>query len=419
MNAVLTVLTITLACSLFVQFLLVLGFVRRLNAWKVDLLPDDSCPEAVAILCLRGSDPYLSRCIQSLMSQDYPRYRICFVLDHPQDPAVAILDGELAKHDFGRFEIQTLQHPSDTCSLKCSCLVQAITGLDNSTQFVALLDADTIPHSSWLREMATALQPSDVGAVTGNRWYMPEVPSQGALIRYVWNAAAVVQMYWYRIAWGGSLAIKMDSIRAANLLERWQHALCEDTMLSQQLSRIGQKVQFTPSLMMINREDCSVGSYLRWVKRQLLTARLYHPMWIAVIAHGLSSAFFLLWGWLLAALLILQQDWYRGLLVTLLMVLFQACLSMMLPWMESSVRRIVRARNEPVLEREKLGVWRAAWTVCATQWLYTWALVCALFMRRVEWRGVEYRVDGAWKIRLLEYRTMTEAMKPNSSNESL
>ncbi len=59
---------------------------------------------------------------------------------------------------------------------------------------------------------------------------MPIASSWGALVRYLWNAAAIVQMYWYEIAWGGTLAVKRKAIEKAGLLERWRHAFCEDTM---------------------------------------------------------------------------------------------------------------------------------------------------------------------------------------------
>ena len=73
---------------------------------------------------------------------------------------------------------------------------------------VALLDADTIPHRTWLRELVAPLADPRVGAATGNRWYMPAEAGWAGLVRYLWNAAAVVQMYCYGIAWGGTLALK-------------------------------------------------------------------------------------------------------------------------------------------------------------------------------------------------------------------
>lgn len=419
MNMTLLVLAITLVASLLIQFLLVLGFVRRLRQWKVELLSDEVCPAAAVILCLRGGDPFLARCIDGLMTQDYPNFRIYFMVDHPQDPAVMILQSALAKHAFDRYEIQPLANPLASCSLKCSSLLQAISSLPQSTEFVALLDADTIPHSSWLRELATALAPSDVGAATGNRWYMPDRLSQGALIRYVWNAAAVVQMYWYRIAWGGTLAIKLDSISRAGLVDRWRTSLCEDTMLRRQLAKIGQRIAFVPSLMMINREDCTVDSFVRWVKRQLLTAKLYHPLWGAVVGHGISSAAVLLWGWAMTFVLLFQSDWLRGVAVGVGMLVFQVSLTAMLPWIDSAVKAIVQARGESVAWNADLGWLRFARAVWSTQWVYTWALVGCLFMRRVEWRGVEYDVAGPWKIQLLEYRPFQPEAEQQTSTQSL
>ena len=74
------------------------------------------------------------------------------------------------------------------------------------------------------------------------------------------------------------------------LKERWGKAFCEDTMLFEVLRKQGLKVAFVPSLMMVNREACDVPGYSSWVRRQLLTARLYHPRWLAVAGHGLMTS---------------------------------------------------------------------------------------------------------------------------------
>jgi hypothetical protein len=74
---------------------------------------------------------------------------------------------------------------------KCSSVTQAIERLDPSFEAVALLDAHTMPHRSWLRELVAPPADESVGAATGNRWYMPGGGSWGALVRYSWNAADV------------------------------------------------------------------------------------------------------------------------------------------------------------------------------------------------------------------------------------
>ncbi len=397
------VLFVVLIASALIQFLLAAGFVRRLRTWRRPLLNDELCPKAVVVLCLRGGDPFLSRCIAGLLGQDYPNFEIRFMVDHADDPAMPILQKSLEGSPDDRYRINVLSSPFPSCSLKCSCLVQAVESLDDSVEILALLDADTIPHSSWLRELATALSPKNVGAATGNRWYLPTVASHGALVRYAWNAAAVVQMYWYEIAWGGTLAIKLDSIRRAGILDRWRLAYGEDTLVRMALSKIGQRVAFVPSLMMINREDCTLVSFQSWVKRQLLSARLYHPFWLLVVAHAITSTALILWALLIFMVLAIRGDLMGAGLVLLSLFVFHASLTSMLPWIERSVFAIVQARGEAVAWPRRPSWLRLLWIAWVTQWTYTWALLSCLFMKRFFWRGIEYEVGGPWSIKMKEY----------------
>ncbi|MCY2973193.1 MAG: glycosyltransferase family 2 protein [Planctomycetota bacterium] len=431
-------LLISLVVSVVIQGFLVSGFINRLRFWKRDLIDDGTCPPATVILCLRGGDPFLRKCIQGILTQDYPDFQVRFIVDSEQDPSIPILRSVLDEYRFSRHTVDILRNPLTSCSLKCSSLIQAIEGLgfqnriqqDNlnlsekslqiCNEFIALLDADTIPHTTWLRELATALVPVEIGAATGNRWYMPTTLSRGAMTRYVWNAAAVVQMYWYRIAWGGTLAIKLDSIRRAGMVDRWRLSLCEDTMLREQLRHIGQHVAFVPSLMMVNREDCTLESFSRWVTRQLLTAKLYHPLWLAVVGHGISSALLLLWGWATCFFLFSQNDWSRGIIVCLSMLTFQAFLTGMIVWIESAVSPLVQSRGESTDWDNQLSWKKLSWTVWTTQWVYTYALISCLFLKRVEWRGIQYDISGPWSIQMLGYQSVRYSHPESDlSNNSL
>jgi GT2 family glycosyltransferase len=124
----------------------------------------------------------------------------------------------------------------------------------------------------------TALQPNEIGLATGNRWYMPMDPTLGSVVRYIWNAGAVVQMHWYDFAWGGCFAIKRRVLQDSNLLRRWGRAFCDDTVLIIPVKKLGLRVAFVPSLMMINRENIALVSFFRWVCRQMLNVRLTIPL---------------------------------------------------------------------------------------------------------------------------------------------
>ncbi len=286
------------------QGLLCLCFIGALLRKKWAPCEDNTCPRTAVILCLRGTDPFLHRCLESLLAQDYPRYDIQIVIDSPEDPAWEVVKSLVNPRPDVHIELHTLIDRHETCTLKCSSLVQTVSRLKDSYEVVALLDADTVPHRTWLSELIAPLADKSIGVATGNRWYMPVEGTWGALVRYAWNAAAIVQMFCYHIPWGGTLALKTSVLRNSDLLDRWRHAFCEDTMLYRALRKQGLRVAFVPSLMMVNREVCDMPGFVTFLKRQLLAARLYHPAWWGVVGHAISisvvqaaavAVFFLRW----------------------------------------------------------------------------------------------------------------------------
>jgi hypothetical protein len=298
-------------------------------------------------------------------------------------------------------------------------VVQAVGELDESFEVVALVDADTVPHRTWLRDLVAPLADPGVGATTGNRWYMPRDASWGSLIRYCWNAAAVVQMYCYRIAWGGALAVKTEIFRRSDLLERWANAFCEDTMLKRHLARLGLKVVFVPSLMMVNRENCDISGYLGWGRRQLLTARLYHPAWPAVLGHGAVTFLGPVFALGLAVYAAIEGNWEAAAWAGGGLVGYELAFVPLAILSEAVVRRIVRARGEPTQWLSFITVMKAMVAIPLTQLVYAAALTSAQCLRRVDWRGVWYRIDGPWRIRLIEYRPYAPGLEQPDSNASL
>ena len=214
---------------------------------------------------------------------------------------------------------------------------------------MALLDSDTIPHATWLRELAVPLKDPRVGVSSGNRWYMPARPTTGSLVRYLWNAAAVVQMYWYQIGWGGSLAISARSspVRSeaatGQCLRRRQHHLP---------LRPGSRIPdcFAPSLVMVNRETCDVRGVFGFLQRQLLTVRLHNPWWWAVLGHGITMMATLGLSCLLGAVASATTNWNAAAWIGAALVAYWASMVLMVLPLEWCARRIVRNRGETITD---------------------------------------------------------------------
>lgn len=409
---------VALAIFAIVQAVLVLAFLRALRHQPTVSTGDEKQPKVALILCLRGGDPFLDDCIQAILNQDYPNYDVHIVIDHQDDPARQIVDAALAKASSENVFVQFLTDRLETCSLKCSSLVQVVSQLDESYDVMAQLDADTIAHRTWLRELVGPMREDDVGATTGNRWYMPDDVNWGTMVRWLWNAAAVVQMYCYRIPWGGTLAIKMDVVRQSDLLTRWSHGFCEDTMLAAFLKQRGQRVQFVPSLLMINRESCGLSDFTRWVSRQLLTARLYHPSWPLVAGHAILSSFLMAAAFVLCAIAIATNNYLAATLHASGLIVYQVSNFFLLWRLESAACRIVKRRGETCARFTLADLFKLPLAVVVTQTVYVTALLRAVLARTVAWRGAVYEIRGK-RVQLLEDCPFSAEEEANQSTMSL
>lgn len=404
---------------LAIQVCLTVVFLLYLRSSQKNSLPDDQLPKTAVILCLRGVDPFLSNCLRSLLNQNYPQYDLKLIVDSQEDPAWKIATDTIREQRATNVQISPLRIARQNCSLKCSSLVQAVSELDDSYKVVALVDADTVVHANWLRELVTPLAHPKVGATTGNRWYLPTGKYWGSLVRYVGNVSTVVQMYLFRIPWGGTLAVKTEVLRQTGLLDKWGQAFNEDTMIRKVLEKHGMQVKFVPSLIMLNREECELPNLRYSLMRQLLCSRLYHPLWLAVVSDAVSSILMPTLVIVLFLVALLSGEWnIAGLSFSCFSIYTLGLLFLMLA-LEQGVQQVIRKHGEPMTKLSALTVAKMLIAIPLTQWVYGLAMVLSLGMRKVNWRGVTYRIKSPWNIRLVEYRPYQLLDQPHDNKVSI
>jgi cellulose synthase/poly-beta-1,6-N-acetylglucosamine synthase-like glycosyltransferase len=357
-------------------------------------------PPAVCVLCLRGRDPFLHECLQGLLNQEYPNYDVLIIVDSESDPAYAAVQEILGRFPpenrrAGEVRVEVLEHVYPYCALKASALIQAARHLRGEPyEVVALLDADTIPHPTWLSELVAPLADPAVGVTAGNRWYMPEDGRWGSLLRYVWNAGAVVQMFWNQFTWGGSVALRKALFCDRELSARWRRSLSTDTVIYQVAKHHGWKTEFVPSVLMVNRESCSLRKLFPWITRQLLVGKLYHPGWPWVVGHGLGTTLILAGGIAFCLLALLKGAFLAfGIVLASLLAYWFANL-IVLAQMENAAQEIVRARQR-ISDWRRSTIWpRLIVALPLAQFFNAVALVATYFVRSVSWRGIRYRLEG-------------------------
>jgi len=396
-----TALLATLLVMWIIQLVPVLLYVRRLSEVAPQQPALTKWPKIRIFMPLRGGDQSVCDSIRRALTLDYPSYEIQIVIDGEHDPAWCIVSDFLRTNPVNNVELVRLRKKLPTCSLLNSALVQFVEDLDESVDLIAFCGADMRVPKSFLRDLATAMADPKVGGTLGGRWYAPRRGRLGSLVRYIWNAGAIVPMWAGGIPWGGALTLRPRDIHASGLLDQWRHGMVEDAPVKSALRRLNLSLKFVPSLLIVNEEETNLGNCFRFITRQLLWTRLYHPQWALVLANValFTSTMFapfvaaiafcfageprLALGCLAGGLAYLAGSW--ALLLTL----------------ELGVRGVLHRQGELGL-RLSPGMLLALFLVIPlTQLLYTLALVRCLFVKQVDWSGVSYQIHGPWQIELI------------------
>ena len=118
MTVVAIVLCVAVVGLGWMQLLPGLIFARLLFQPKPVVLEDALCPKAAVLLSVRGNDPFLVDCMESLLRQDYPTFDIRIVVDHETDPAWSVIQDVVARNKPSNVTISVLGEKFGTCTLK-------------------------------------------------------------------------------------------------------------------------------------------------------------------------------------------------------------------------------------------------------------------------------------------------------------
>lgn len=397
----------TLVGFALVQSIYVWLHCRFLKSNVVASFDDSYAPKVAVVLCVRGLDPSLVRCLAGITLQDYTNYEIHIAADNQQDPALQTALEFFVNEDLPPPTVHVLTEHSPSRSLKCSAMIGAVSELEDSIDVVALIDADAVVDRDWLNDLVKPLADPAVGATTGNRWFAPARKNFAAAVRQAWNAAAVCQMTAYQIPWGGSLAIKRSTIDRCELLEHWSKAFCEDTMLTKILKTNQLKMVRVPGLVVINDESTTMAGTYQWIVRQVLTVRLYHRDWPLVLLHGTFLASCMIAVLIAIVLLFYNDEPKLGILLLVLLVVFEIGYAGLFAAIQAANLNAVNQRRGPTFIAGSTGAGIRAFL--ATQLLYPIAVFSAATAKRVSWRGVEYRIGPGKKITMIEYHPYADS----------
>lgn len=318
-------------------------------------------PSVTLFIPCCGDEEGLTANLEALRAQDYPRLRVCYVVESRDDAAVPIIES------LGGDPI--VAGPAHGCGQKVHNLLAALDRAE-PTDVWAFADSDGRPSPDWIRRLVAALADVSVGVASTYRFYVPEPTTFATLLRSVWNQSVLSLLgnHDRNFAWGGGMAIRRDVFERARVREAWSGALSDDYALTHAVRRFGLNVSFVPECLVPSYGSVGVSELASWITRQIKITRVYWPalFWIAAAHHGLYSSFLVLGAWA-------GGRWGLGLWVAVLL---------MGVWSGAARARVNRwARDH---------VWAYATLFPLASLLTVQAVVRALLSRRIEWRGRSY-----------------------------
>lgn len=372
------------------------------RAFSSTVLPseDDShWPPALAVLCIRGNDPFLPDCLRRLIAMDYPGYTLRIVLDSSNDPARDVVDAILGPILPPHVEVTILESRLSTCSGKVSGMLHATQRLPDGCEVVAFFDGDALVHPQCLRELTAPLRDGTAELTSGNRWYSPPDARLGSLVRYLWNGFAIPVMIATEIPWGGCMALPASIIQDPETRHRLQHAFGEDSTLATFVRSRGDRVRFVPSATLVNRETCGLRSFYNFVTRQFLTVRLGNPRWFWVLGHTVTLNVTLFFG-NVAAINPSLRPAVVGYWSLIVVLSFEILLGGFL------VRRVVSRRRESF---QGVRLWQLLMVPVAlvvTNFVNLAAGLHSLGMTKHTWRGITYRFGGDPRVLIVQEKPL-------------
>ncbi|HOL89101.1 MAG TPA: glycosyltransferase [Anaerohalosphaeraceae bacterium] len=360
--------------------------------------------KAAVIVPCRGLDDAFEENIRSFFLQDYEPYLLLFVVEDEQDPAYPVLKQlmEQCRPQSRANNVRLLTAGrASGCSQKLHNLLFAVRQADADTQVLAFADSDACVGPNWLSHLVYPLRDSQAaknGAATGYRWFVPKTPNWATLTLSAVNAkiAQLLGNTRFNLAWGGSMAIRVDTFRRLNLEQVWASALSDDLSLSEAVAKAGLKIAFVPACMSASYESVSWKELWEFGRRQFLITRVYRPrMWLFGFFSSVFAVFGL-WGGVAAAVWTLRTGRPSWILL-LWPAVFAFC-----QWLHAFLRQRMIGR---LLEKDWDRLKPAARADLALFWLFSIILLGVIAAsavgRTLIWRGIRYRLRGPMRVEIL------------------
>ena len=350
-------------------------------------------PRTVLIVPCKNLESNFEKNIASFYTLDYEDYLLWFVVAEKADPAYSQLC-QLKEKLFPNSNVKDVQifvaGQGQYCSQKIHNLLYCYERIGSDIEVMAYADSDICVRSDWLSHLVYPLRQPKHGATSGYRWFVPTKNNLSSLALSALNAkiAQLLGNSRFNQAWGGSMAIRVETFRRLNLDKIWPRALSDDLSLSYAVKKAGLKVGFVPACLVASHEFITWSGLLEFGRRQFLIARICVPgIWWFGFVTCLYSVLGL-WGTVALAFYAVK---IRAVGITFFIVV------PIIFFLSQMTRSVMRQNIIAKLLPEDKQKMRLA-MLCDVLFFWIWSLfmlylmISSAFGRTITWRGIRYKL---------------------------
>ncbi len=383
------------AILVFLSYKSFRGGINYLNFFKTELAHTKPkyTPFVTIIAPCRGIDADLEKNLSSLFRQKFSDYEILFVVDDKMDEAVKIIE-KISRKDKQNAKLIVAGKAIDS-SQKVHNLREAVLHVADESEIFVFVDSDARPNENWLKDLIAPLQDEKIGCSTGYRWFISKKQNFASEMRVVWNASiasALGANVQSNFCWGGSMAIRRETFEKLDVREKWRGVLSDDFTVTRAMKNAGLPIYFVPQALTASVENCSFRELLEFTTRQMKITRVYSPnLWIASFTGAFLFNLVFIWGILIIVFSSRNSFsfWFSLSALTLVSVF-----SIGKAWLRWQAVRLVLTNYEKDLKRQ-FWTQNTLWILSPALFFYN--ALCALFSRKIVWRGITYKLISPYR----------------------
>jgi ceramide glucosyltransferase len=351
-------------------------------------------PRTALIIPCKWLDENFERNISSFYEQDYDDYFLWFVVESRDDPVYEPLC-KMKERFAAKTKAKDIQvlvaGQGRQCSQKIHNLLYAYRQIPADTEVLAFADSDIHVKQDWLACLVHRLRKDKIGVTTGYRWFVPN-RNNFATLALVATNAKITQLLGntpFNHAWGGSLAIKVETFRRLGIDKIWQKTVSDDLSLSIAVKRGRKKVEFVPDCIVPSYESTTWPKFFEFARRQFIITKVAAPgTWLLGLFSNFCSVLGL-WGGLFMVIFTAGNNYHFLFFIPVPIFFFAAQLFKAV--LRQKIASTVLADDWPKLKVSAVADITLSWLWSL---LLLFLLLSSAFGRTITWRGIRYKLLG-------------------------